>query len=120
MNSILLLLLTWVLNAATLAFTAAVVPGVKIKNFKAALLGALAIGFVVMFVKPVVLLLSIPLLVLTLGLFYFVVVPFLFWVASAITPGFEVHGVLPGFIGAAILSLANWGLSFFVSTPTWW
>lgn len=120
MNSILALLITWLINAAALWLTAAIVPGVRITKFSGAMWGALAIGFVAFLVKPVVTFLSLPFLALTLGLFYLVVIAFCFWLAGKFAPDFEVDGLLPGFLGAVVLSLVNWAASFFITVPAWW
>lgn len=113
-------LLTWLLNALALGITAALVPGVRIKSFAGAAWGALAIGFVAFLVKPIVTFLSLPFLVLTLGLFYLVVLAFCFWLASKFAPGFEVDGLMPGFLGAVVLALVNWAASFFITSSAWW
>lgn len=120
MNAIFALLLTWLVNAVALWVTAAIVPGVRIKSAAGALWGALAIGFVAFLVKPVVTFLSLPFLVLTLGLFYFVVLTFCFWLAGKLAPGFEVDGALSALLGALVLAVINWVTSFFVHTHTWW
>ena len=120
MNMIMSFLLTWLLNALALGITAALVPGVRIKSFGGALWGALAIGFVAFLVKPVVTFLSLPFLVLTLGLFYLLVLAFCFWLAGKFAPGFQVDGLLPGFLGAVVLAAVNWLASFFIASPAWW
>ena len=120
MDTILLFLTAWLLNALALGVTAAIVPGVRIKNWKAAFFGALAIGLVSLIVKPIAVFFSLPFLVFTLGLFYFILMTFLFWLASIVTPGFEVDGFFSGLAGALILSLVNWGMSFFTTASTWW
>jgi putative membrane protein len=120
MNFLLALLLTWLINAGALWLTAAIVPGVRIKSASGALWGALAIGFVAFLIKPVVTFLSLPFLVLTLGLFYLVILAFCFWLAGQFAPGFEVDGLLAGFLGALVLALVNWVASFFIASPTWW
>ena len=120
MNFLLALLVTWMVNALALWATAAMVPGVRLKSMSGALLGALAIGFVAFLVKPVVTFLSLPFLVLTLGLFYLVVLTFCFWLAGKLAPDFEVDGPLSAFLGALVLTLVNWVASFFINTPAWW
>lgn len=120
MNYLIALLAAWVVNAVALALTASLVPGVRVDGFKGAMIGALGIGLSAMLVKPVVTFFSIPFLLLTLGLFYFIVIAFCFWVAAKLAPGFEVDGLGSGLIGAAVLTLVNWGLGFVVATPTWW
>ncbi|MFA5505209.1 MAG: phage holin family protein [Vulcanimicrobiota bacterium] len=120
MTTLLSFLLTWVLNALALGVTAALVPGVRIKSFAGAMWGALAIGFVAFLIKPVVLFFSLPFLLVTLGLFYLVVLSFCFWLAGNFAPGFEVDGLLPGFLGAVVLAIVNWLASFFIASPAWW
>ena len=120
MNALLALLLTWLVNALALWVTAAIVPGVRLKSVTGAMLGALALGFVAFLVKPVVTFLSLPFLVVTLGLFYLVILTFCFWLAGKLAPDFEVDGFLPAFLGALVLSIVNWAASFFIATNTWW
>ena len=120
MNFVLALLAAWTVNSIALGLTAALVPGVKVDGIKGALYGALGIGLVSSLVKPVVAFFSIPFMLLTLGLFYFVVIAFCFWAAAKLAPGFEVDGLGSGLLGAAALSIVNWGLSFVVATPSWW
>lgn len=90
--------------------TANIVSGIKVSGFGAALLGALAIGLVNALVKPVLVILSLPITILTLGLFLFVVTGISFWLAAKITPGFEVHGLWSAIIGAVVLTVLNWGV----------
>lgn len=109
MHPILAFLITWVVNAVALWVTAAIVPGVRIKRFSGAMWGALAL--VVFF--------SLPFLVATLGLFYVVILGFCFWLAGKLVADFEVDGFLSGFLGALVLGVVNWGMSFFVHAPAW-
>lgn len=120
MNTIVAFIVTWLINAVALGLTAALVPGVRIRSAGGALWGALAIGFVAFLVKPVVTFLSLPFLILTLGLFYLVVLAFCFWLAGKFAPGFEVDGLGAGFLGALVLALVNWAASFFITAPAWW
>lgn len=84
-----------------------VVPGVDLATFAAAVIAAVAIGFVNSFIKPVLSVLSLPINFLTLGLFSLVVNGFCFWLASVLVPGFSVHGVLGAILGPVILSFVN-------------
>lgn len=84
-----------------------VVPGVDLATFAAAVIAAIAIGFVNSFIKPVLSVLSLPINFLTLGLFSLVVNGFCFWLASVLVPGFSVHGVLGAILGPVILSFVN-------------
>lgn len=119
MHLIFAFLITWVVNAAALWLTAALVPGVRIKKFSGAMKGALALGFVAFFIKPLVIFFSLPFLAVTLGLFYVVILGFCFWLAGKLVSDFEVDGFLSGFLGALVLGMVNWGMSFFVHAPAW-
>ena len=60
--------------------------------------------------RPIALLVSIPFLILTLGLFYFVLNGILLWLAAKVMPGYHVSGILAGILGSLVLGLANWAL----------
>jgi len=98
-------LLTVLATALSLLVVDLVFPkGVDIANFPAALIAAVAIGLVNVFVRPVLSLLSLPLNFLSLGLFSLVVNGLCFWLASVIVPGFYVNGLLAFILGPVILS----------------
>ncbi len=120
MNTLLAFLITLVINAAAVWITASIVPGVRVTKPAGAIWGALAIGFVAFLIKPVVTFLSIPALVVTLGLFYFVILAFCFWLAGKLAPDFEVNGAISALLGGLVLALVNWVASFFLTYPAWW
>jgi putative membrane protein len=92
-------------------FVTTLVPGIHFRGSVVTLLLAGAfLGIFNFFVRPVALVLSCPLLVLTLGLFYFVLNGILLWLASFLLPGYSVEGVVPGILGALLMSLVNWAL----------
>lgn len=99
--------LTTLVTALSLLIVDLVVPGVDIANFPAALIAAVAIGFVNGFIKPILSILSLPITFLTLGLFALVVNGICFWLASVLVPGFSVHGLLGIILGPIVLSLAS-------------
>lgn len=104
-------LLSIVFNAVALYATAMVVPGVSFRGNVGMLLVAGAIfGLFNLIVRPVALLLSLPLLIVTLGLFYFVLNGILLWVASFFLPGYNVAGVVPGILGSLVFAIVNWAL----------
>ena len=104
-------LLSIVFNAVALYATAMVVPGISFRGNVGMLLVAGAIfGLFNLIVRPVALLLSIPLLIVTLGLFYFVLNGILLWVASFFLPGYNVAGVVPGIVGSLVFAIVNWAL----------
>ena len=105
------ILLSIVFNAVALYATAMVVPGISFRGNVGMLLVAGAIfGLFNLIVRPVALLLSIPLLIVTLGLFYFVLNGILLWVASFFLPGYNVAGVVPGIVGSLVFAVVNWAL----------
>jgi len=105
------LLLIWVLNALALLAVAYLVPGIHVAGFTAALVAALVIGLVNMLIKPVLVLLTLPITVLTLGLFILVINGFLFYAVGSWLEGFEVKTFLAGMIGALLYSVFTWVLS---------
>lgn len=97
------LLLRWLANALTLILVAYLVPGFEVSGFYAALVTALALGLVNAIIRPVILFFTLPINILTLGLFTLVVNAFLIWLVSTFIEGFEVIGFMPALIGAVIL-----------------
>ena len=98
------LLLRWLLSALALIGITYLVPGIHVSGFLVALLAALVIGIVNALVRPLLILLTLPVTVLTLGLFLLVINAMLFGLAAWLVPGFMVDGV-----GAAVLgSLLYW------------
>ena len=99
------LLLRWLLSAAALLLVAYVYQGVEVKSFTAALIAALVIGLLNAVVRPVLVLLTLPVTVLTLGLFLFVINALMFWAAASVLDGFQVGGFTAALIGSLIYSL---------------
>ena len=101
------LLLNWVLSALAVWIVAHVVPGISVSGAMAALIAALAIGFINATIGLLLKVLTFPLTLLTLGLFWFVINAAMLKLASALVPGFEVRGFFAAFVGAIVLSLVN-------------
>lgn len=101
------LLLNWVLSALAVWIVAHVVPGISVSGPVSALIAALAIGFINATIGLVLKVLTFPLTLLTLGLFWFVINALMLKLASALVPGFEVRGFLAAFIGAIVLSVVS-------------
>ncbi|HLA79312.1 MAG TPA: phage holin family protein [Vicinamibacteria bacterium] len=93
-------------------FVTTLVPGIHFHGspFTLLLAGAL-LGVFNFFVRPVALVLSCPLMLLTLGLFYFVLNGILLWLASFLLPRYSVDGIVPGILGALLMSVVNWALA---------
>lgn len=98
-------------NALALFVTARLVPGITFTGDLVTLLVAGAIlGLFNLIVRPIALVLSVPLLILTLGLFYFVLNAILLWVASLILPGYRVDGFVAAFLGSLVVAVVNWAV----------
>ena len=102
------LLLRWVINAGTLLLLAFYLPGMEVSGWYSALITALVLGLVNAVLKPILLILTLPVNILTLGLFTFVINALLFWFVASFIKGFDVTGFMPAFWGAFILSVVSW------------
>jgi putative membrane protein len=108
------LLLVWVINTVALIAVAYLMPSIHVSSFGAALVAALVLGLVNAVVRPVLVLLTLPVTVLTLGLFIFVLNGLLFWMVGTWLEGFDVGGFWSGVIGALLFSIVSWLLSALV------
>jgi putative membrane protein len=100
-------------NAIALLATT-VVPGITFHgNWLTLLVAGLVFGLFNLIVRPLALFLSLPLLVLTLGLFYFVLNGILLWLAQFVVPGYRVSGLLAGILGSFVITIVNWVLNAF-------
>lgn len=98
------LLSTWLLAACALLLVAYVYPGVQVVSFSSALIAAAVIGLFNMLLRPVLVVLTLPVTVITLGLFLFVINALLFWAASGVLNGFHVNGFWAAMLGSLIYS----------------
>ncbi|HEX7386357.1 MAG TPA: phage holin family protein [Castellaniella sp.] len=105
------LLLLWILNAVALLVVAYILPGISVSSFGSALIAALVLGLLNAVVKPLLILLTLPLTVVTLGLFLLVINALVFWLAGSILRGFQVDGFWWAVIGALIYSIVSTALS---------
>jgi putative membrane protein len=95
------------LSACALVLVAHVAQGVQVISFTSALWAAVVIGLLNVFVKPIAVILTLPVTVLTLGLFYFVINALLFWAAGTMLDGFKVNGFLAALVGSLMYSLCQ-------------
>ena len=105
----------WFVNALALYIVAKILPGIHLVDFGSALVAALIIGFVNTLIKPILLLLTFPITILSLGLFALVINALMILLASALTPGFKVDGFGTAFIGSILLSVVSMILHSLVS-----
>lgn len=107
------LLINWLLAALAIMVTAYLLPGVQLAGFVPALVAALVLGLVNAFIKPVVVLLTLPLNILTLGLFTLVINALLIMLVSKLVSGFQVQSFWWALVFSVVLTVVNWGLSIF-------
>ena len=108
------LALVWLINALALIAVAYLMPSIAVSSFGTALVAALVLGLVNAVVRPVLVLLTLPVTILTLGLFIFVLNGLLFWMVASWLEGFHVAGFWAGVFGAILFSLVSWLLSALV------
>jgi len=99
------IILKWLLSAVALLAVAYLYKGVQVNSFGSALIAAAVIGLLNMVVRPVLVVLTLPVTIVTLGLFLFVINALLFWAASGLLAGFQVSGFVAALIGSLIYSL---------------
>ncbi|RZL92154.1 MAG: phage holin family protein [Variovorax sp.] len=99
------LVVKWLLSACALLAVAYLYSGVQVTSFTSALIAAAVIGLLNMVVRPVLVVLTLPVTIVTLGLFLFVINALLFWAASGLLTGFNVNGFVAALIGSLIYSL---------------
>lgn len=105
------LLLTWIINAAALMALPYLMSSVTVTNVGAALIAALVLGLVNTLIRPVLVLLTLPVTMLSLGLFILVINGFLFWGVAQLVGGFRVDGFLSAMLAAIVYSVISWALS---------
>ncbi len=101
------IIIRWVINALALMFVAYILPNIDISGFYIALITALILGLINAFIRPFLLLITLPINILTLGLFTFVINALLFWFVASFIEGFNVAGFWAAFFGALIFSIIS-------------
>ncbi len=102
------ILINWLLSAIVIFVTAYILPGVQLSGFVSAFVVAVVLGVINVLVKPVIILLTLPLTVVTLGLFAFVINALMILLASAVVPGFSVDSFWWALLFSIILSFINY------------
>ena len=102
-------------NALALWLATEIVPGIETRSVTTLLVAAIVLGLVNAIVRPLLLILTLPLTLVTLGLFLFVLNALCLWLTSAIVPGFDVRGFWPAFGAALVVSALSWVVNGFVS-----
>lgn len=105
------LVLRWLLYALAIIFVSWVVPGIEVSSFLNAMFVVVIIALINTFIKPLLQIITLPINILTLGLFSLVINALLLMLAGYVTPGFGVEGFLSALIGSVLLSLFSLGIS---------
>lgn len=109
------LLVRWLILTAAITVAAYLISGIHVSGFFSAFFAAAILGVLNVFFRPVLLILTLPINLLTLGLFTFVINAILLKMASGVISGFEVHGFWSAVWGGLIISIVNWLLSSFIT-----
>lgn len=107
-----ILVLKWLALALAIMFVGWIIPGITISNFTTALIAAVVIALVNLGIKPILVFLTLPINILTLGLFILVINALLFMFVAYLVPGVEVNGFWSAFLGALVLSILSVGISW--------
>jgi putative membrane protein len=113
-GQIMALIVHWLLSALSILIVAHVVPGFEVRGFGTALVAAIVIGLVNATLGFVLKILTLPVTILTFGLFLLVINALMIWLAASIVPGFFVHGFGAALLGAIVLSVVSFILRFLV------
>ena len=105
------LILLWILNAVALLAVAYLLPSIHVASFGAAMIAAVLLGLANTVLRPLLLLLTLPVTLLTLGLFIFVINGLMFWLAGSMIEGFTVDSFWSAVLGSLLYSLVSWVLS---------
>ncbi len=108
------LIAAWIVNALALLAVAYFVPGIHVSGFAIAMIAAVVIGLANILIKPILTILTLPITILTLGLFIFVINGLLFWGVGYFLQGFEVTSFKAGIIGSLAYSVISWLLAAIV------
>jgi len=109
------LLVRWLILTAAITVASYLITGIQVSGFFSAFFAAAILGVLNVFFRPILLILTLPINILTLGLFTFVINAVLLKMASGVISGFEVHGFWSAIWGGLIISLVNWLLSSFIT-----
>lgn len=109
------LFIRWLILTVAIIFAAYLLDGIHMRNFFSAFLAAAALGILNALFRPILIILTLPINILSLGLFTFVINALLLKMASGIISGFDVHGFWTAVFGSLIISLVSWLLTSFIN-----
>ena len=108
-------LIRWLILTASITLTSYVIDGIYVKGFFSALSAAAILGILNAFFRPILIFLTLPINILTLGLFTFIINAVLLKMVSGVITGFEVYGFWSAIVGSLLISVVNWILSSFIN-----
>ncbi len=111
------ILTRWLIMTCAILTASWILPGIGVDSLKTALIAAAVLGIINAFLRPVLLILTLPLTVLTLGVFAFVINALMIMLVAYFVPGFEVKGFFWAFLGALIVSIVSWIVNHFIRGP---
>ncbi len=103
--------LRWIMFALSIIFVSWIVPGIEVSSFLHAMLVVIIIALINTFIKPILQIITLPINIVTLGLFSLLINALLLMLAGTLSPGFEVEGFLSALVGSVILSLFTLGIN---------
>jgi len=109
-----LIVTRWLVITIAILLSSKFISGIRIDSLLTALLAAGFLGLINIFIRPVLMILTLPLSIITLGVFSFFINAFLLELVAYIIPGFEVDGFLAAFLGALMISVVSWLANFFI------
>jgi len=114
---VLVLAVRWLVIAVAILFASSILPGIRVESLTTAVVAAAILGIINTFLRPVLLILTLPLTILTLGVFAFVLNALMLLLVAHFVPGFEVDGFFWAFLGALIVSIVSWIANRFINRP---
>lgn len=113
----LIIVTRWLVITVAILLASMMVSGIRVESLKTAVVAAAILGIINVFLRPVLLILTLPLTILTLGVFAFVLNALMLLLVAYFVPGFEVDGFFSAFLGALIISVVSWIANRFIKVP---
>jgi putative membrane protein len=108
------ILVKWFINALALYITSYLVKGITVSGTSALFLAAALLGIINAVIRPILIILTLPINILTLGLFTFFINGLMLWMVSFLIKGFIIQGFWAAFLGALVISLVSWLINWFI------
>jgi len=115
-NYMLVIITRWLIITVAILLASQFVPGIKVDTLSTAVIAACVLGLINIFVRPIFVLLTLPLSILTLGIFYFFINAFMLKLVAYFVSGFEVKSFFSAFLGSLVISFFSWLANSFIAT----